>query len=85
MGYFVNRWILGAACPEDIVSSKLVAVVSRRGVSISDSIELKQKKGISFLQKIIFFNSNRYIDTGTIKTFRDLTIRILNKSGELRA
>jgi hypothetical protein len=61
---------------------KLVAVVSRRGISISDSIELKDKKGLSFLQKINFLSSNKYIDTGTVKTFRDLTIRILNKSDE---
>lgn len=60
---------------------KLVAVVSQRGVSVSDCVELKRKEGLSFLQNIILSNSNKsYIDTGIIKTFRDLTVRILNKS-----
>ncbi len=60
---------------------KLVAVVSRKGVSLSDSIKLKHELGNNFLQmlveKIYFYNSKKYIDTGGVKTFRDLTLRIL--------
>lgn len=57
---------------------KLVAEVSKRGISLSDSIGLKYKEGLTSLQKINIFNPDRfYIDTGATKTFRDLTVRIL--------
>ena len=57
---------------------KLVAEISKRGVSISDSVKLKHKKGLSFFQRNNIFNPDRfYIDTGSLRTFRDLTQRIL--------
>lgn len=61
--------------------SVLVTEVSKRGLMLSDSIKLKYKEGLSFLQRINIFNPDRlYVDTGDTLTFRDLTLRILEVS-----
>jgi hypothetical protein len=57
---------------------KLVSELAKRGVSLADSVDLKYKEGLSYWQRINFLNPNRYyIDTGTVKNFRDLTMLIL--------
>jgi hypothetical protein len=59
---------------------KLIAEVSKFGVSLSDEVDLKYRPGLNFFQKINIFDPTRfYIDTGKIITFRDLVERILDK------
>jgi hypothetical protein len=59
---------------------KLIAEVSKFGVSLSDEVDLKYRPGLNFFQKMNIFDPTRfYIDTGKIITFRDLIERILDK------
>ena len=59
----------------------VIMEITKLGISLSQDINLKLKEDLSLLQKLNIFNPKRfYIDTGSIKTFRDLIERIMEEN-----
>lgn len=62
--------------PGDDFNYMMVEII-KTGAKPFKSLKLRYKEGISFWQKINIFNPDRYyVNTGSINTFRDLTIKM---------
>lgn len=55
----------------------VMSELTKTGVKTFETLKLRLRKDISFWQKTNIFNPDRYyVDTGSIKTFRDLSLII---------